>query len=87
METRHTGDPPATGKLFDEPIYLSAPARVRYRLDATTERSHGLKPNYQYEKRQRELEKKKKKAEKELKKVAPAEAPPATETEVPPENK
>ena len=48
-----------------------------------------MKPNYQYEKRQRELEKKKKKAEKELKKGAPAETPPEAETatEVPPENK
>jgi len=51
------------------------------------ERSLGLKPNYQYEKRQREMEKKKKKAEKELKKAVPAEPPPATETEVPTENK
>jgi hypothetical protein len=46
-----------------------------------------LKPNYQYEKRQRELEKKKKKAEKEQKKAAPVEAPPATEAVVAPENK
>jgi len=47
-----------------------------------------LKPNYQYEKRQRELEKKKKKAEKELKKASPTGAPPATEDVAPqPENK
>jgi hypothetical protein len=49
-----------------------------------------LKPNYQYEKRQRELEKKKKKAEKEQKKASTAEAPPveeSTETAVPPEDK
>jgi hypothetical protein len=37
------------------------------------------KPNYQYEKRQRELEKKRKKAEKELKKTSDA-------TPAPPEN-
>ena len=43
-----------------------------------------LKPNYQYEKRQRELEKKKKKAEKALKKSANTETPPATEAPVPP---
>jgi len=49
-----------------------------------------LKPNYQYEKRQRELEKKKKKAEKEQKKASTPEAPPleeSAETTVPPENK
>lgn len=40
----------------------------------------GMKPNYQYEKRQRELEKKKKKAEKEHKKAIAAETPPAPET-------
>ncbi len=39
-----------------------------------------MKPNYQYEKRQRELEKKKKKAEKEHKKAIAAETPPAPET-------
>ncbi|MCL5059836.1 MAG: hypothetical protein M1449_04575 [Candidatus Thermoplasmatota archaeon] len=49
----------------------------------------GLKPNYQYEKRQREMEKKKKKAEKEQKKAAsaetsPVETPPVAETSVPP---
>jgi hypothetical protein len=82
-------DLPAARKPFRHPVYLSVSARVRYRLGAITARSHGLKPNYQYEKRQRELEKKKKKAEKELKKGAPAEAPPEAETatEVPPENK
>ena len=41
------------------------------------------KPNYQYEKRQRELEKKRKKAEKELKKNPDAESPPVQEN-VPP---
>lgn len=46
-----------------------------------------MKPNYQYEKRQRELEKKKKKAEKEQKKSLPAEPPAATEQSVPTENK
>ncbi|MBW8371567.1 MAG: hypothetical protein K0M66_11450 [Thiobacillus sp.] len=51
-----------------------------------------MKPNYQYEKRQRELEKKKKKAEKEHKKSATAEtpvaeAPLAAETIAPPDNK
>lgn len=43
----------------------------------------GMKPNYQYEKRQRELEKKKKKAEKELKKTTVPETPPVPETVVP----
>lgn len=38
-----------------------------------------MKPNYQYEKRQRELEKKKKKAEKEHKKAAAPETPPTPE--------
>lgn len=33
------------------------------------------KPNYSYEKRQRELEKKKKKAEKALRKSSPGDAP------------
>ncbi|WP_018506587.1 hypothetical protein [Thiobacillus thioparus] len=42
-----------------------------------------MKPNYQYEKRQRELEKKKKKAEKELKKTTVPETPPVPETVVP----
>jgi sRNA-binding protein len=63
--------------------------RIRYRPVSAIERSHGLKPNYQYEKRQREMEKKKKKAEKEQKKAASAETPqvetpPAAETSVPP---
>jgi hypothetical protein len=47
-----------------------------------------VKPNYQYEKRQRELEKKKKKAEKAQKKAPVTgmpEAPEATETGVPPD--
>jgi hypothetical protein len=43
-----------------------------------------MKPNYQYEKRQRELEKMKKKAEKARKKAA-GETPPAPETGAPPE--
>lgn len=38
------------------------------------------KPNYQYEKRQRELEKKKKKAEKALKKTSPGEDSTAEES-------
>jgi hypothetical protein len=46
---------------------------------APIERNPELKPNYQYEKRQRELEKKKKKAEKEHKKAAPPEMPPVPE--------
>ncbi len=46
-----------------------------------------MKPNYQYEKRQRELEKKKKKAEKELRKAAGTEAPPAPETDTPADKK
>jgi hypothetical protein len=37
------------------------------------------KPNYQFEKRQRELEKKRKKAEKERKKASDAEPAPDTE--------
>lgn len=43
-----------------------------------------MKPNYQYEKRQRELEKMKKKAEKARKKTA-GETPPAPEAGVSPE--
>jgi hypothetical protein len=38
------------------------------------------KPNYQYEKRQRELEKKKKKAEKAMKKTSHGEDSPADES-------
>jgi hypothetical protein len=38
------------------------------------------KPNYQFEKRQRELEKKRKKAEKERKKSSDTDAAPDTET-------
>ena len=42
------------------------------------------KPNYQFEKRQRELEKKKKKAEKAQRKVtAPEPTPPNVASEVP----
>lgn len=44
-----------------------------------------MKPNYQFEKRQRELEKKKKKAEKASKKAPPAEDAPTTEAAVLPE--
>jgi hypothetical protein len=63
--------------------------RIRYRPGSAIERSHGLKPNYQYEKRQREMEKKKKKAEKEQKKAASTETPqvetpPADDTANPP---
>jgi hypothetical protein len=63
-----------------------------YRLGSTIERSQDLKPNYQFEKRQRELEKKKKKAEKAQKKATPTdepvtEAPPVAEAAVQPENK
>jgi hypothetical protein len=43
-----------------------------------------MKPNYQYEKRQRELEKMKKKAEKARKKAA-GETPLAPEADAPPE--
>jgi len=39
------------------------------------------KPNYQFEKRQRELEKKKKKEEKQARKTGPADTP---ETDAPP---
>ncbi len=46
-----------------------------------------MKPNYQYEKRQRELEKKKKKAEKEQRKGTSNPAPPATEAGTPPQDK
>ncbi|PKM16029.1 MAG: hypothetical protein CVV12_05540 [Gammaproteobacteria bacterium HGW-Gammaproteobacteria-2] len=42
-----------------------------------SQRNHHLKPNYQFEKRQRELEKQKKKALKALKKGGPAESAPA----------
>jgi hypothetical protein len=44
-----------------------------------------LKPNYQFEKRQRELEKKKKKAEKTQKKVSTDDGFPAVESTVLPE--
>ena len=45
-----------------------------------------LKPNYQFEKRKRELEKKKKKAEKADKKQVSIEDSPETEGAVQPEN-
>jgi len=38
-----------------------------------------LKPNYQFEKRQREQEKKKKKAEKAQRKVSPSDGQPSSE--------
>jgi hypothetical protein len=44
-----------------------------------------MKPNYQYEKRQRELEKMKKKAEKARKKAPATETPPAPEAVAPPD--
>jgi hypothetical protein len=46
-----------------------------------------MKPNYQFEKRQRELEKKKKKAEKADKKTVATEVPAVDETVVAPEDK
>jgi len=53
---------------------------VRYCVCHTlTDKSLDMKPNYSYEKRQRELEKKKKKAEKEHKKAAAPETPPIPE--------
>jgi len=57
---------------------------MTYRLSHDTRQEPGLKPNYPYEKRQREMEKKKKKAEKEQKKAAATGTPPAPETVVPP---
>ena len=44
-----------------------------------------MKPNYQFEKRQRELEKKKKKAEKALKKESSPVASPVTDEGAPAE--
>ena len=44
-----------------------------------------MKPNYQFEKRQRELEKKKKKAEKALKRESAPEATSSAEGEAPAE--
>jgi len=50
----------------------------------TTERKNGMgKPNYQFEKRSRELAKKKKKEEKRLRKLSEKGAPPATDTPPP----
>lgn len=46
-----------------------------------------MKPNYQFEKRQRELEKKKKKAEKADRKTSSADTLPATEVAVLPDKK
>jgi hypothetical protein len=50
-------------------------------------KERALKPNYQYEKRQRELEKKKKKAEKEQRKATSEQPPAATDTGTPPQDK
>jgi len=62
--------------------------KLGYREQYTTERCHVTKPNYQDEKRQRELEKKKKKEEKAQRKAqgAPAgsEHPAAETPEQPP---
>ena len=49
--------------------------------------SHVLKPNYQFEKRQREQEKKRKKAEKAQRKAASADTPPPPPSEPAPEQK
>jgi hypothetical protein len=46
-----------------------------------------MKPNYQFDKRQRELEKKKKKAQKLDKKTSSADLPPDTEVANFPEDK
>ena len=46
-----------------------------------------MKPNYQFEKRQRELEKKKKKAEKADKKTVAVDGPVADESTAVPEDK
>ena len=78
--------PPLQTATGDGPLEV---VRIRYRLGSAIERSHGLKPNYQYEKRQREMEKKKKKAEKEQKKAASTETPqletpPVADAAVPP---
>jgi hypothetical protein len=73
--------------LNDIAVICFGIARVGYRLSYDHRRSPGLKPNYQYEKRQRELEKKKKKAEKEQKKSLPTEPPAGTEQGIPSENK
>jgi hypothetical protein len=53
--------------------------------DTTIERDQVLKPNYQFEKRRKELEKQKKKAEKTNKKVAAAEESQTVEPAVLPE--
>ena len=54
---------------------------------SANERNQVLKPNYNFEKRKRELEKKKKKDEKTQKKLTSAEASPTTEVVVLPEKK
>ncbi len=51
----------------------------------TSERNQVLKPNYQFEKRRKELEKKKKKDEKTQRKGSSTEESPVTETVVIPE--
>jgi hypothetical protein len=45
------------------------------------------KPNYQYEKRQRDLANKKKQEEKRQKKLDKSQVPPATDVDQPPEEK
>lgn len=60
---------------------------IAYRFHTASARSQELKPNYQYEKRQRELEKKKKKAEKELRKTVPPTPSQTTEPETSAEQK
>lgn len=57
---------------------------MEYRLYTARRKDPHVKPNYQYEKRQRELEKKKKKAEKEQKKAS-GSAPQAPDTAAPPD--
>lgn len=58
---------------------------MEYRLYPARRKDPHVKPNYQYEKRQRELEKKKKKAEKEQKKAASGGTPQAPDAVAPPD--
>lgn len=74
-------------RLVPNDAAYSEVARVEYRVQNDHRKEPGLKPNYQYEKRQRELEKKKKKAEKEHKKASTTGTPPAPEAAVPPGDK
>jgi hypothetical protein len=53
--------------------------------ESGSERKQVPKPNYQFEKRKRELEKKKKKEEKTLKKATAVEEPSAAEPDAAPE--